>query len=82
MKSGEVCGKKLIDAYSPTPDEIDAALDLYGLYRSERDALLTSGKIADDVVARLMKELKVDCYATLPFWKSHRSKQARVSMTD
>ena len=35
---------------------LDAALDLYGLYRSERDALLTSGKIAGDVVARLMKE--------------------------
>ena len=65
MKSGEVCGKKLIDAYDPTPDEIDAALDLYGLYRSERDALLASGKIAGDVVARLMKELKVDCYAHL-----------------
>ena len=60
-----MCGKKLIDAYSPMPDEIDAALDLYGLYRSERDALLASGKIAGDVVARLMKELKVDVYAHL-----------------
>ena len=26
MKCGEVCGEKLIDAYRPTPDEIDQRL--------------------------------------------------------
>ena len=31
MRCGEICGKKLVDAYKPTEAEIDKALDLYNL---------------------------------------------------
>lgn len=65
MKSGEVCGKKLIDAYKPTPEEIDRALDLYNYFRAERDELKAGGKIAGDVVRNFLREMKVDRYAHL-----------------
>lgn len=65
MKCGEVCGEKLIDAYAPTAEEIDKALDLYNFYRKEREALKSTGAIAGDVIEHILREVKVDRYAHL-----------------
>ena len=62
MKCGEVCGKRLIDAYGPTPDEVDKALDLYNFYRAERDSLMSSGKIVGDVLRNILRAVKVERY--------------------
>lgn len=81
MKCGEVCGEKLIDAYRPTPDEIDQALDLYNFYRKERSALEASGKIVGDVVEKVMDYLKVRRYAHL-FVNEIAPVEAVVSASD
>ena len=65
MRCGEVCGKKLIDAYNPTSDEIDKALDLYNFYRTERDLLKTEGRIVGDVLRNILYKLKVARYVHL-----------------
>ena len=65
MRCGEICGKKLIDAYNPTPDEIDKALDLYNFYRTERDLLKTEGRIVGDVLKNILYKLKVSRYVHL-----------------
>lgn len=65
MRCGEICGKKLIDAYNPTPDEIDKALDLYNFYRTERDLLKTEGRIVGDVLKNILFKLKVARYVHL-----------------
>ena len=65
MKCGEVCGEKIIEAYKPTSDEIDLALDLYNFYRKERDSLKDKGTIAADVLKSVLREVKVDRYAHL-----------------
>lgn len=65
MKCGEICKEKLIDAYKPTSDEVDRALDLYNFYRKERDSLKASGSIAADVLFKVLHELKIDRYARL-----------------
>ena len=65
MRCGEICGKRLIDAYKPTGAEIDAALDLYNFYRAERDSLRTEGRIVGDVLKNILCKLKVARYAHL-----------------
>ena len=65
MKCGEVCGGKFIDAYRPSQDEIDQALDLYNFYLKERSALEASGKIVGDVVEKVMDYLQVRRYVHL-----------------
>ena len=65
MRCGEFCGEKLVDAYKPTPAEIDQGLDLYAIYRAERDALAKDGRIAGGVIAKLLKELKLDAFVHL-----------------
>ena len=61
----EICGKKLIDAYKPTPEEIDKALDLYNFYRAERDLLKSEGRIVGDVLKNILYKLKVARYVHL-----------------
>ena len=65
MRCGEICGKKLIDAYKPASDEIDKALDLYNFYRAERDLLKTEGRIVGDVLKNILYRLKVARYVHL-----------------
>ena len=65
MRCGEICGKKLIDAYKPTPDELDKALDLFNFYRAERDLLKTEGRIVGDVLKNILYKLKVARYVHL-----------------
>ena len=65
MRCGEICGKKLIDAYKPGGDEIDKALDLYNFYRAERDLLMTEGRIVGDVLKNILYRLKVARYVHL-----------------
>ena len=65
MRCGEICGKKLIDAYKPAPDEIDKALDLYNFYRAERDLLKSEGRIVGGVLKNILYRLKVARYAHL-----------------
>ena len=65
MNAGERCGERLIDAYKPTEVEIDAALDLYGVYQKERDAMRQNDRIAPDVVAAIFKNLGLDRFAHL-----------------
>ena len=62
MKCGEVCGKRLIDAYKPTSEELDKALDLYNFYRAERDMLLEKGRIVGDMLGNILRKLNVDRY--------------------
>ena len=65
MRCGEICGKKLIDAYKPTEAEIDKALDLYNFYRAERDLLKKEGHIVGDVLKNILYKLKVARYVHL-----------------
>ena len=65
MKCGEICGEKLIDAYKPSADEVDQALDLYNFYRAERESLKSGGKIVGDVLEKFLTHLKVNRYAHL-----------------
>ena len=65
MRCGEICGKKLIDAYKPASDEIDKALDLYNFYRAERDLLKSEGRIVGDVLKNILYKLKVARYVHL-----------------
>ena len=65
MRCGEISGKKLIDAYKPTSDEVDKALDLYNFYRAERDLLKTEGRIVGDVLKNILYKLKVARYVHL-----------------
>ena len=65
MRCGEICGKKLIDAYKPASDEIDKALDLYNFYRAERDLLKSEGRIVGDVLKNILYRLKVARYVHL-----------------
>ena len=62
MKCGEVCGKRLVDAYKPTSEELDKALDLYNFYRAERDMLLEKGRIVGDMLGNILRKLNVDRY--------------------
>ena len=65
MRCGEICGKKLIDAYNPASDEIDKALDLSNFYRAERDLLKSEGRIVGDVLKNILYKLKVARYVHL-----------------
>ena len=65
MKCGEVCGKRLIDAYKPTPDELDKALDLFNFYRAERDMLIEKGRIVGDMLGSILRKIHVDRYVHL-----------------
>lgn len=65
MRCGEICGKKLLGAYSPTPEELDKALDLYNYYRAERDLLKAEGRIVGDVLRKILAKLHVDRYVHL-----------------
>ncbi len=65
MRCGEICGKKLIDAYKPTSDDVDKALDLYNFYLAERDLLKTEGRIVGDVLENILYKLKVARYVHL-----------------
>ena len=65
MRCGEICGKRLIDAYGPTSGEVDKALDLFNFYRAERDFLKTEGRLAGDVLKNILYKLKVARYVHL-----------------
>ena len=65
MKCGEVCGKKLVNVYNPSPDEVDRALDIYNFYRIERDSLLEKGRIEGDLLEKILRKLKLDRYVHL-----------------
>ena len=65
MKVGELCGEKLIDAYKPSPEEIDAGLDIYGFYRKERDQVKESGGIYGDVLEKMLRYTKAGRFAGL-----------------
>ena len=65
MKVGEICGEKLIDAYEPTPEEVDAGLDIYGFYRKERDLVKESGGIYGDVLEKMLHYTKVGRFVRL-----------------
>ena len=65
MKCGEISGRNLVDAYKPTSDELDKALDLYNFYRAERDALKSKDRIAGDVLRNILREVSVDRYVHL-----------------
>ena len=65
MKVGEICGEKLIDAYKPTPEEIDAALDIYNFYRNERDLVKKSGGVYGDILENMLRYTKVGRFARL-----------------
>lgn len=65
MRCGEICGRKFVDAYNPTAEEIDRGLDLYNFYRAERDSLQSKGKIVGDVMRNVLHEVKIDRYVHL-----------------
>ena len=65
MKVGEICGEKLVDAYKPTPEEIDAGLDIYNFYRKEREHIRENGGIGGDVLENMLRFTKVGRFAHL-----------------
>ena len=65
MRVGEICGEKLLDAYKPTPDEIDAGLDIYNFYRTERDLVKEKGGVYGDVLEKMLHYTKVGRFVRL-----------------
>lgn len=65
MKVGELCGEKLIDAYKPTPEEIDAGLDIYNFYRNERDIVKEKGGVYGDVLEKMLRYTKAGRFVRL-----------------
>ena len=65
MKVGEICGEKLIDAYKPTPEEIDAGLDIYNFYRNERDIVKEKGGVCGDVLEKMLRYTKAGRFVRL-----------------
>ena len=65
MKVGEICGEKLIDAYKPTPEEIDSALDIYNFYRKERELVKESGGVFGDVLENMLRYTKAGRFTHL-----------------
>lgn len=63
MQASEICGERFIDAYRPDEGEIDRALDLYGIYRKERDAVRSGGGVGADVIRRCLDYLGLSKFA-------------------
>lgn len=65
MQAGEICGERFVDAYSPMSDEIDGALDLYGIYMTARDSMTDDPCIGMAVVRQVLERLGLTPYAHL-----------------